>query len=144
MNPIKTKAYKLFRKGNNGALLPFLVTLKYLGLEYKPDRLNKSPYGPIFIFKDLETLKEFVSCLNLNDYEVWEVEGYGVKEAPNSIARLENSVDTAYELSRFILNFWANLTSAYVRLTPSGTLLCKSMRLKRKLDKSEYAEYASD
>jgi hypothetical protein len=138
MNPIKTKAYKLFRKGKNGVLLPYLSHLKHLGVEYKPNQLNKSPYGPIFIFKDLTALRDFASKVLWFGlyFEGWEVEAYGVKEAPPSIVAFDLDKDeqvASKVIGNIILSFWGNMGEQKRFETPKGTLICKSLRLKKQL-----------
>lgn len=135
------KAYKLFRKLKNGALVSVGTMPKYMRQCYSRTRKNVSKFkgGELFCFADLTSAKDYQQCLPKNlSIELWEV------SVPKLTLRVKlpdiwcvNKSATPFlkKYYREVRNFWQNdLTFEYLRLgyvvdnchsAPSVTLIKK-------------------
>jgi hypothetical protein len=125
MNPIKTKCFKVVR------VLPLddaltsvameLICHKYC-IRYHPNKLIKPLVGKIFAFSDLSFAEIFAGCSR--NRQIWEAEGYG---ATTETFRLNTSQFERIE--EFWRKGFGRDISLYLESVPTGTILCKSIKL---------------
>ncbi len=147
MNPIKQKAYKIVRVRKDGrrvSLLERLCNFPKFQVEYKTTgvvRPNKKGTN-LFAFETVQSAKNHMfgyGPTSQKEMEIWEVEAYGAKPAPEKIYRFW-SWDGVESGALF---FWDTVMKKNERKLddlsgmepmPSGTVICSSLKMLKKVE----------
>ena len=132
INPIRQKVYKVVHHNGNGELKSAIsvVQASAFGIKYLPNQLMRPRIGKIFAFNNIHDARHFANKLGFFR-EVWEAEGYGCE---NGNKRLKAS-STIFSSINLLRNFWLdkNILDNNLRDTPMNTILCKSIKLIKKV-----------
>jgi hypothetical protein len=148
MNRIRTKAYKVLITWDYETYESMISAVResQAAVKYRWGVLNKSPYGPLFVFLQREQAECFLrvemrsiqreqaGMHSMQAAVIWEVEAYNARPVKRIIEPLQTFLQT-----RYIKDFWSGTVNDSIRNditcreAPAGAYVCSSLRLKKRI-----------